>query len=716
MPTLDAMSERLSHYLSYNQIQQVRRAYFYAEQAHINQRRRSGEPYIIHPLAVANILSEMQLDHQSLMAAMLHDVIEDTPIPAEALEQQFGKTVTELVDGVSKLTHIHFEDKKEAQAENFQKMVMAMSRDIRVILVKLADRLHNMRTLGSLRPEKRRRIARETLDIYAPIASKLGLNNVRVEMEDLCFHAIHPMRYNLLSSVAKQHRGERAELINDVANTIRGRLKEAQIKARVIGREKHLYSIYSKLKRSEEKKKDIAAIMDVYGFRIITEDVDSCYRALGQMHIHFKPMIGRFKDYIAIPKENGYQSIHTTLFNQGKSGEVPIEIQIRTEEMDAMANHGIAAHWLYKSESDQTTGSSRARQWVQNLLELQRNTGSPMEFIEHVKSDFFPEEIYVFTPRGDIKTLPAGATVVDFAYAVHTDVGNRCMAARIDRKLSGPRTRLESGQTVKIVTNPSANPSPSWLDFVITSKARSSIRHYLKNQRRSDATTLGERMLAKELTNLDHCMDEIQPEHIDQIIQENHLDSLEALYAEMGLSNIPARNIAHRLLSISSREPLTPSEHDAGLWIRGTEGEIVTFAKCCNPIPGDPIVGHVNTGKGMVVHSEHCRNVTDFRNKPEKVAFLTWEKGINHRFSVQLTLSSENRVSLMADIATATLQSDARLESLSIEESNSSLVVTNVTLGVEGRKHLAVTMKRLRAIPGMLRINRIRDSREEKRH
>lgn len=709
MPTLDAMSERLSHYLSYNQIQQVRRAYFYAEQAHIKQVRRSGEPYIIHPLAVANILADMQLDHQSLMAAMLHDVIEDTGIPASALEQQFGKTVTELVDGVSKLTHIHFEDKKQQQASNFQKMVMAMAKDIRVILVKLADRLHNMRTLGSLRPDKRRRIARETLDIYAPIASSLGLNNIRVEMEDLCFHAIHPMRHNLLASVAKKHRGERAEFINDIANTIRGRLKENHIKARVIGREKHLFSIYSKLKSTD---KDIGAIMDVYGFRIITEDVDSCYRALGQMHALFTPLDGRFKDYIAVPKANGYQSLHTTLFNHGRSGEVPIEIQIRTEEMDAMANHGIAAHWLYKSETDQTTGSSRAHQWVQNLLELQRNTGSPIEFIEHVKNDFFPEEIYVFTPKGEIKRLPAGATVVDFAYSVHTDVGNRCMAARIDRKLSGPRTRLESGQTVKIVTNPNANPSPAWLDFVITGKARSSIRHYLKNQRRSDATALGERMLAKELNNLDHCLDDIEQDHIDQVIRENHLDDIESLYTEMGLSTIPARNIAHRLLSISSRESLTPSEHDAGLWIRGTEGEIVTFAKCCNPIPGDPIVGHVNTGKGMVVHSEHCHNVQEFRNKPDKVAFLVWEKGINRRFSVLLTLSSENRVSLMADIATATLKSDARLESMKVEDSSSSLVTTTISLGVEGRKHLATTMKRLRAIPGMLRINRIRDGKE----
>ncbi len=708
MPTLDAMSDRLSHYLSYNQIQQVRRAYFYAEQAHDGQRRRSGEPYIIHPLAVANILADMHLDHQSLMAAMLHDVIEDTGIPANEMEKQFGTTVTELVDGVSKLTHIKFEDKKQQQAENFQKMIMAMAKDIRVILVKLADRLHNMRTLGSLRPDKRRRIARETLDIYAPIAHHLGLNSICVELEDLCFHAIYPMRHNLIASVVKSHRGERAEFINEIANTIRGRLKEANIKARVVCREKHLYSIYTKLAKSE-RPKDIAGIMDVYGFRIITDNADSCYRVLGQMHSLFKPFPHKFKDYIAVPKANGYQSLHTTLFNEKKKGEVPIEIQIRTEEMDAMANYGIAAHWLYKSESDQTTGSSRARQWVQNLLELQRNTGSPLEFIEHVKDELFPDEIYVFTPRGEIMALPAGATVVDFAYAVHTDIGNRCMAARIDRKLSGARTKLQSGQTVKIVTNPNVNPSPGWLDFVITGKARSSIRHYLKNQRRSDAVSLGERMLAKELNTLDQILDDVDPIHLKQVLKENNVDSLESLHIELGLSNIPARNIAYRLASINSRELLTPSDDDAGLWIRGTEGEVVAFAKCCNPIPGDPIVGHVNTGKGMVVHRENCHNVQAFCDKPDKVAFLTWEKGINRRFTVELQLASENRTTLMADIATVTVQSDARLERISVEERNATLVVSNVTLGVEGRKHLANTMKRLRAIPGMLRITRIKD-------
>ena len=427
MPTIDALSERLTQYLNNTQIRQVCRAYYYAEQAHTGQRRRSGEPYIVHPLAVATILTEMHLDHQSLMAAMLHDVIEDTGIPKAALAAQFGDVVTDLVDGVSKLTHIHFESKEEQQAENFQKMAMAMAKDIRVILVKLADRLHNLRTLGSLKPEKRRRIAKETLDIYTPIANRLGLNSIRIEMEDLCFEAIHPMRYERIRKAVLSARKSREEIVENISTAIRNRLSEAGISARVFGRRKHLYSIYSKMR---DQHKSLSDIMDVYGFRIVTDSPDDCYRVLGAMHSLYKPVPGRFKDYIAIPKTNGYQSLHTTLIG---IGGVPIEVQIRSEDMEAMANHGIAAHWLYKSESDQASGTQRARQWVQNLLELQRNAGSPIEFVEHVKVDLFPDEIYVFTPKGKILELPTGATPVDFAYAVHTDVGNHCVACRIER-------------------------------------------------------------------------------------------------------------------------------------------------------------------------------------------------------------------------------------------------------------------------------------------
>ena len=598
MPTIDALSERLTQYLSQSQIKQVCRAYFYAEQAHEGQRRRSGEPYIVHPLAVANILTEMHLDHQSLMAAMLHDVIEDTGVPKSALADQFGDVVTDLVDGVSKLTHIHFESKEEQQAENFQKMAMAMAKDIRVILVKLADRLHNLRTLGSLKPEKRRRIARETLDIYSPIANRLGLNSVRVEMEDLCFEAIYPMRSEMIRKAVKAARGNRAEVVDNIAASVRNRLSESGISARVFGREKHLYSIYSKMR---DQRKSLGDIMDVYGFRIVTDSIDDCYRILGAMHSLYKPIPGRFKDYIAIPKTNGYQSLHTTLIG---AGGIPVEIQIRTEDMEAMANYGIAAHWLYKSESDQTSGTQRARQWVQNLLELQKNAGSPIEFVEHVKVDLFPEEIYVFTPKGTILELPSGSTAIDFAYAVHTDVGNHCIACRINKQLAPLSARLQNGQTIQIVTAPNAQPNPAWLNFVVTGKARSNIRNYLKTQRRSESVELGQRLLNKALSSLGKSMSDIDSDHIDLVLTETEQESLEDLLESIGTGNRMAPLMARRLL-VANKDTdvdLTALQETSPLTIKGTEGLAVSFAKCCSPIPGDPIIGHLSSGRGLVIH------------------------------------------------------------------------------------------------------------------
>ncbi|MEC8918046.1 MAG: bifunctional (p)ppGpp synthetase/guanosine-3',5'-bis(diphosphate) 3'-pyrophosphohydrolase, partial [Pseudomonadota bacterium] len=480
MFTIDDLADRLGGYLPDDEIQQVKRAFYYAEQAHDGQQRRSGEPYVTHPLAVANILANMHMDHQSLMAAMLHDVIEDTSVSREALEAQFGEAVAELVDGVSKLTQITFEDKAVAQAENFQKMVMAMSRDIRVIIVKLADRLHNMRTLGALRPDKKRRIARETLEIYARIAGRLGINTIRVELEDLSFQAIHPMRSERIKRAVASARGNRRSTMRQIQTSLQRRLDEDDLTGSVVGRQKHLLSIYRKM---HDQRKPFAEIMDVFGFRIITDSVDNCYRVLGAVHNLYKPVPGRFKDYIAIPKANGYQSLHTTLF--GPSG-MPIEVQIRTREMEAMANNGIAAHWLYKAgqtERPIAAGShARAREWVRGLLEMQRHAGDSLEFIEHVKNDLFPDDVYIFTPKGDIMELPQGATAVDFAYSVHTDIGNSCIACRIDRHLAPLSTPLESGQTLEIITAPGARPNLAWLNFVITAKARSAIRHALKSQ------------------------------------------------------------------------------------------------------------------------------------------------------------------------------------------------------------------------------------------
>tara|TARA_B110000211_G_C14085713_1_gene556570 strand:+ start:483 stop:2624 length:2142 start_codon:yes stop_codon:yes gene_type:complete len=713
VPTIDALSDRLSTYLSTEQIQLVRRAYFYAEQAHTGQRRRSGEPYIIHPLAVANILADMRLDHQSLMAAMLHDVIEDTGIPKIALAEQFGDVVTELVDGVSKLTHIKFESKEEQQAENFQKMVLAMAKDIRVMLVKLADRLHNLRTLGALRPDKRRRIGRETLDIYAPVAHRLGLNSVRVEMEELCFDAMYPMRSGLIRKAVTNARGNRKELVDKVAKSLRTRLKEENLPSRVLGREKHMFSIYTKMK---VQRKSLNDILDVYGFRIVVESVDMCYRVLGAVHNLYKPIPGRFKDYIAIPKTNGYQSLHTTLI--GISG-VPIEIQIRTEEMDAMAKHGIASHWLYKSESSSdsfgdtatnTSGSQRAQQWVQNLLELQQSAGSPIEFIEHVKVDLFPDEIYVFSPKGRIFELPKGSTTVDFAYAIHTDVGNSCIACRIDRQLAPLSTKLQNGQTIQIVTAPGAQPNPAWLGFVVTGKARSNIRHFLKSQRRSESVSLGERLLQKALGSLGKSLDDIEQESIDRVLAETGFEILEDITEDIGLGNRMASLVARRLLVAKDTDiDLEEMNDDAPLAIKGTEGLVVNFAKCCSPIPGDPILGNASSGRGLVIHTETCKNVQDVRGNPEKCVILSWDKDIDSEFSVDLRLYLENRKGIVAELAAAVTQADANIEGISVEDRDAQLSVTQIQLSVQGRKHLARVIRRLRNIRGINKIVRIKN-------
>ncbi len=646
----------------------------------------------------------MHLDHQSLMAAMLHDVIEDTGVPKAALAAQFGDVVTDLVDGVSKLTHIHFESKEEQQAENFQKMAMAMAKDIRVILVKLADRLHNLRTLGSLKPEKRRRIARETLDIYSPIANRLGLNSVRVEMEELCFEAIYPMRSEMIRKAVKAARGHRVEVVENITASIRNRLSECGVSARVFGRKKHLYSIYSKMR---DQRKSLSDIMDVYGFRIVTDSVDDCYRILGAMHGLYKPVPGRFKDYIAIPKTNGYQSLHTTLI--GQNG-VPIEIQIRTEDMEAMANHGIAAHWLYKSESDQTSGTQRARQWVQSLLELQKNAGSPIEFVEHVKVDLFPEEIYVFTPKGKIMELPAGSTAVDFAYAVHTDVGNHCIACRIDKQLAPLSARLQNGQTIQVVTAPNAQPNPAWLNFVVTGKARSNIRNYLKTQRRSESVELGKRLLNKALSALGKTMEDIDAAHVELVLKETEKETLEDLFEDIGAGNRMAPLMARRLL-VANRDTdidLNSIQDNSRLAIKGTEGLVVSFAKCCSPIPGDPILGHVSSGRGLVIHTENCRNVEEYRDNPEKCVFLSWDKEISSEFTVDLKVYMENRRGIIVDVAAAINQAEANIEKISVEEQDARLSVTYLSLSVQGRKHLARTIRRLRTIRGVSKIVRIK--------
>ncbi|KEQ17677.1 bifunctional GTP diphosphokinase/guanosine-3',5'-bis pyrophosphate 3'-pyrophosphohydrolase [Endozoicomonas numazuensis] len=709
MLTIEEFAGRLKSYLNPEQVNLVRRAYYYAEQAHDGQTRRSGEPYITHPLEVAAILADMHMDHHSLMAAMLHDVIEDTGIEKSAIHEQFGEVVADLVDGVSKLTHMQFENKTLAQAENFQKMALAMARDIRVILVKLSDRLHNMRTLGVLRPDKRRRIARETLDIYVPIANRLGMHNLRIELEDLGFQAMYPMRSRMIRQAVKEARGNRKDLVGQVQRAIAARLEEVGLIGRVVGREKHLYSIYRKMRN---QSKSFAEIMDMFAFRIIVDSADSCYRALGMVHNLYKPIPGRFKDYIAIPKANGYQSLHTSLF--GMHG-VPIEIQIRTQEMEDMANNGIAAHWLYKSGDEALSGShARTRQWLKGVLELQKNAGDSLEFIENVKIDLFPDEVYVFTPKGHILELPKGATPVDFAYTVHTDVGNTCVACRIDRRLASLSQPLQSGQTVEVVTAPGARPNVAWLNFVVTGKARSNIRHFLKNQRRNESIALGRRLLNKALVSFETHLDDMDDQVLKDQVEALKFDILDDLLEDIGLGNRMAYVVARMLMEPGSAEAektqIDTSDSEKPLSIRGTEGMVISFAKCCYPIPGDPVVGHVSSGRGIVIHTESCKNIADIRHSPEKVLEVDWDKDVSGEFTVELLVELEHHRGMIASLATSVTAVEGNIEKISMEERDASFCMVQLVIKVKDRLHLARIIKRLRVIKGVHSINRRREA------
>jgi guanosine-3',5'-bis(diphosphate) 3'-pyrophosphohydrolase len=712
LDTIDSLADDLSSYLGKDQINNVRRAYYYAEQAHEGQFRHTGDAYVTHPLAVASILSEMHMDHQSLMAAMLHDVIEDTGVTKTAIKSQFGNTVADLVDGVSKLNKITFSSHAEAQAENFQKMAMAMAKDLRVILVKIADRLHNMRTLEVLTSDKRRRIGRETLDIYAPIANRLGMNNVRVEFEELCFTALYPMRARRISAAVKRVRGNRKEIVLQIQTSLEACLEREGLPGRTIGREKHLYSIYEKMR---SKHKSFSEIMDVYAFRIVVDSVDACYRVLGAVHSLYKPVPGRFKDYIAIPKANGYQSLHTTLF--GMHG-VPIEIQIRTEEMEAMANNGIASHWLYKSSDDLPSNAHiRAREWVNGLLDIQKHAGNSLEFIENVKIDLFPDEIYVFTPKGTIFELPAGSTAVDFAYAIHTDVGSSCVACRISRRLAPLSEPLQSGQTVEIITAPGTQPNPAWLSFVITGKARSNIRHHLKNQKYSESVALGRRLLNKALANFGSNLASVAKENINTVLNQTSLKSLDQLLEEIGLGNRMSYLIAQRLTKRSDLALLengSKPEQQESLAIRGSEGMVMNYAKCCHPIPGDPIVGHISSGRGMVIHTDDCNNITEIRDNPEKCVAVSWDPNVEGEFSVELRVELENLRGIIATLATTITGAEANIEKISTVERDAHFIIVNLSLNVRNRVHLAHVMKRVRLIKAVASVTRVKSRRVRK--
>lgn len=701
MVRISALCEQLGTYLEPDQIAEIYRAYLFGAEAHEGQTRISGEPYIFHPLAVAYILAEMHMDAPSITAALLHDVIEDTPTAKEQIVEQFGNEVAELVDGVSKLTNIRFESKAEAQAENFRKMILAMVRDLRVIIIKLADRLHNMRTLEGLRPDKQRRIARETLDIYAPIASRLGMNRLRLELEDLGFSAYHPMRRRVLAEAVRKARGNRREIISKIELALKERLEQEGVSGGVVGREKHLLSLYRKMR---SKNLSFSEVMDVYAFRITVDRVDTCYRTLGVVHNLYKPVPGRFKDYIAIPKANGYQSLHTVLF--GPYG-VPIEVQIRTEEMDRVAEAGIAAHWLYKTgDGGGVSAQARAREWLKELLEMQQAAGSSLEFLENVKVDLFPDEVYVFTPRGEIMELPRGATAVDFAYNVHTDVGNSCVAVKIDRRLMPLATRLANGQTVEVITSPSARPNPTWLNFVATAKARSNIRNFLKNQQHDELVDLGRHLLEQAMSDLDESLLLVPDDRMAAALEEMKLASTDELFVQIGLGNRMALLVARLLAPEESVDSEEPHSGARPLYIRGTEGAVVSFARCCRPIPGDAIMGFLSTGRGITIHTQNCKNIADFRKQPERWITVQWADDIGATFPADLHVEVTNQRGALATVAAVISDTDANIENVTLEDRDGIHTAINLTVAVRDRTHLARILRSLRKLDRVIRVMR----------
>nr|VFK47862.1 MAG: GTP pyrophosphokinase/guanosine-3',5'-bis(diphosphate) 3'-pyrophosphohydrolase [Candidatus Kentron sp. TC] len=704
---ISELCELTEQYLHPVFVKEIYQAYLLGAEAHDGQMRNTGEPYIFHPLHVAKILAEMHLDYQTIIAAILHDVVEDTPLAYAHVDKAFGSEVAELVDGVSKLTHVTFNSFAEKQAENFRKMLLAMTRDIRVILIKLADRLHNMRTLDGLSSEKRSRIARETLEIYAPIASRLGLNNIAIELEERGFKALHPMRYRILGEKVKTTRGNRRRLISKIERKIRNRLQEDRIPCRVLGREKHLYSLYRKMRR---KNRSFSDVLDIYAFRIIVDDVDTCYRVLGVIHSLYKPVPGRFKDYIAIPKTNAYQSLHTVLF---EPHGLPIEIQIRTEEMNAVAETGIATHCRYKNDATVTNAAhQRAREWLRGLSEMQKEAGNPMELLESVKVDLFPDEVYVFTPAGEIMALPRGATAVDFAYAVHTGVGNTCVAVKIDQLYASLRTPLENGQTVEVLTAPWAHPNPGWLHFVVTARAQSNIRNYLKKLRRDEIIALGKRLLTQPLILGSTRLDDIPKKRIDAVLAELDLDGPDALLLDIGSGKRAAASIAHKLLNGIGKEETSALDHSEDfqfhypLHIKGTEGMVVALSKCCYPIPGDSIVG-LSTGRGIVIHNNSCKNVSfeDVRNSRELVD-VEWEPDIKSEFPVGIRIHALNRKGALAAFATTIADMGANIENILLFDQDGPQSSIGFIIDVHDRHHLARIMKRLRAIDFVSRITR----------
>ena len=701
MADTDLLIEEASAYLKPQDIKHVREAIEFGRAAHQGQTRQSGDPYISHPIAVARILTTLHLDVQAIIAALLHDVVEDTDTTTEQVAKKFGEPVAELVDGLSKLDRVLFETREDAQAENFRKMLLAMAHDVRVILIKLADRLHNMRTLESMPHDKCERIARETMEIYAPIANRLGLNDIYRELQDLSFKYLHPNRYAVLAKALKVARGNRREVVRKILDAIRQRLAEANIQADVTGREKNIYSIYKKM---QSKSLAFAEVLDIYGFRVLVNDFASCYVALGVLHSLYNPIPGKFKDYIAIPKVNGYQSLHTTLFGPFST---PIEIQIRTHEMHKIAEAGVASHWLYKSGRTSISDlHKKTHQWLQDLLESLSQSSDSAEFLEHLKVDLFPDEVYVFTPKGKILSLPRGATAVDFAYSVHTDIGNHCIAVKVNHELVPLRTELRNGDRVEIVTAPNAKPNPAWLGYVTTSKARSHIRHFLKTMQSGEAAQFGERLLNQALHALGVKPQDMDEAHWSKLLRNAGVKTRQEILADIGLGRrlnmVVARQLASIGETVSSETLASPA-----ITIQGTEGMAVQFAKCCRPIPGDPIIGVLKSGQGLVVHTHDCPTLRRGRGSGEQWLDVVWDKDISRSFDVSLKLVVANQRGVLAKVAAAIAEAESNIENVNFSNEG-EYTALHFTLGVTNRLHLANIIRKLRLIPEVVRIIRAR--------
>jgi len=711
----------LKEYFTQADIEKVWEAYRYAAFAHQGQTRKTGEPYISHPVAVACILAKLHLDLPTLLAALLHDVVEDTGVAITDISKKFGKQVGDLVEGLTKLDKIEFQSATQAQAENFRKMLLAMSQDVRVILVKLADRLHNMQTLDVMKLDKQKRIARETLEIYAPIANRLGLNLIYQELEDLSFKHLHPMRYRVIAKAIKVARGNRKEVISKILEAIKHSLTNAHLDADVKGREKHLYSVYRKM---TNKATALEQIHDIYGFRVLVKDTPSCYLALGSLHALYKPIPGKFKDYIAIPKANGYQSLHTTLF--GPFG-TPIEVQIRSEEMHKIANAGVAAHWMYKTtDASLTALQQQTHQWLQRLLEIQTESDDSYEFLENFKVDLFPDEVYVFTPKGNILALPKGSTAVDFAYAVHTDVGNRCVAVKINNEQAPLRAEMHNGDNVEIITAPLAKPNPAWLNYVVTGKARSHIRHYLKTLQATESAHLGERMLNMALRAL-----HVEPSSIDdkqwrKVMRDYGAKQKTDILTDIGLGKRVGLMVAHQLTAgmtiadsdlpeVENTKPTSTKKLDS-ITISGTEGMAVQFAQCCRPIPGDPILGFINKDKGLIIHTHDCPTTLKFKLDPDKWLDVEWDSDNKKLFKVNVRMVVANERGMLAKIASGISDVGSNIDNVSVEEADGSKYSNiNFTVQVRDRVHLANLMRNLRKIPDVLRINRVKGVHSEEK-